>query len=97
MLKLKIKWEMEDESKFEEWTRPIELAWAERELYNGKSIVAILQEEHSASNNLLLFLAHKIHTRLSDKPVGNFDQWSKKVITLEMPDFEAGKVTSQEV
>ena len=44
MLKLKLTWEMEDGSKFEEWTRPIEMASAERELYQGKSIIRILRE-----------------------------------------------------
>ena len=45
MLKLKLTWEMETGEKSEEWTRPIELSLAEKELYNGKSIVKILIEE----------------------------------------------------
>lgn len=92
MLKLKLTWEMEDGSKFEEWTRPIEMASAERELYQGKSIIRILREEETPSENLLLYLAHKIHQRLSDKPVGNFDQWSKKVVEIGMPEFDLPKV-----
>lgn len=92
MLKLKLTWEMEDGSKFEEWTRPIEMASAERELYQGKSIIRILREEETPSENLLLYLAHRIHQRLSDKPVGNFDQWSKKVVEIGMPEFDLPKV-----
>jgi hypothetical protein len=37
MLKLKLTWEMETGEKFEEWTRPIELSLAEKELYNKVS------------------------------------------------------------
>lgn len=96
MIKLKIIWEMEDGSKFEEWTRPLELAAAERDLYKGKSIVAVLREESAPSNNFILYMAHKIHQRVSDKPVGNFDQWSKKVIDVGMPEFDVPKVTSPE-
>ena len=91
MLKLKLTWEMEDGSKFEEWTRPIEMASAERELYQGKSIIRILREEETPSENLLLYLAHRIHQRLSDKPIGNFDQWSKKVVEIGMPEFDLPK------
>ncbi len=96
MLKLKVKWEMEDGSKFEEWTRPTEMAMAERELYHGKSIISILKTEEVPSNNLMMFLAHKIHQRLADKPVGNLEQWSKKVVELDMPEFELGKGSSPE-
>lgn len=96
MLKLKVKWEMEDGSKFEEWTRPLEMAMAERELYQGKSIITILRDEQVPSNNLMMYLAHKIHQRLSEKPVGNLEQWSKKVVDLEMPEFELGKGSSPE-
>lgn len=91
MLKLKLTWEMEDGSKFDEWTRPIELAVAERELYSGKSIIKVLREEETPSEHLLLYLAHKIHQRLSEKPIGNFDQWSKKVVDVGMPEFDIPK------
>jgi hypothetical protein len=96
MLKLKIKWEMEDGAKFEEWTRPIEMAMAERELYNGKSIVSVLKTDEVPSNNLIMYLAHRIHQRLSEKPVGNLEQWSKKVVDLAMPEFELGKASNPE-
>lgn len=97
MLKLKLTWEMEDGSRFDEWTRPIELAVAERELYGGKSIIKILRDEETPSENLVMFLAHKVHQRISEKPIGNFDQWSKKVVEVGMPDFDLGKGTTPEV
>jgi len=50
MLKLKLLWELETGEKFEEWTRPVELSLAEKELYSGKSIVKILIEESTPSN-----------------------------------------------
>jgi hypothetical protein len=96
MLKLKISWELEDGSKFEEWTRPTELAMAERELFNGKSIIAVLRDDSSPSNQFLLFIAHKIHQRVSEKPVGNFDQWQKKVIEVGMPEFDLPKGSTPE-
>jgi hypothetical protein len=39
----------------------------------------------------MLFLAHKIQQRLSDKPIGNFDQWSKKVVEVNINEFEVPK------
>ena len=44
MLKLKIKWEYETGEVFEDWTRPFEIAWAEKDLYKGESIIKILGE-----------------------------------------------------
>jgi hypothetical protein len=96
MIKLKLTWEMEDGSKFEEWTRPIELANAERDLYGGKSIIAILRDEQSTSQGLMMYLAHKIHQRISDKPIGNLEQWSKKIIEIGMPEFDLPKGSSPE-
>jgi hypothetical protein len=96
MLKLKISWELEDGSKFEEWTRPTELAMAERELFNGKSIIAVLRDDSSPSNQFLLYIAHKIHQRVSEKPVGNFEQWQKKVIEVGMPEFDLPKGSTPE-
>jgi hypothetical protein len=48
MLKLKLTWEMETGEKFEEWTRPIELSLAEKELY-------------SIISQLLKYLSKKAH------------------------------------
>jgi hypothetical protein len=96
MLNLKLAWEMEDGSTFEEWARPIELSLAERELYNGKSIVKVIRDDESTSNHLLLWLAHKIHKRKSDRPIGTFDEWAKKVVKCTIEDFEIPKVHSPE-
>jgi len=96
MLKLKLTWEMETGEKFEEWTRPIELSLAEKELYSGKSIVKILIEESTPSNTLLLFLAHKIQQRVSKK-IENFDSWKSKVTDIAASDFETANFTKPEV
>jgi hypothetical protein len=92
MLKLKLTWEMETGEKFEEWTRPIELSLAEKELYNNKSIVKILIDESTPSNTLLLFLAHKIQQRVSKK-IENFDTWKTKVTDIAASDFETANFT----
>ena len=96
MLKLQISWELETGEKFEEWTRPIELALAEKELYSGKSIVKILIEESTPSNTLLLFLAHKMQQRVSKK-IENFDTWKSKVTDIAASDFETANFTKPEV
>jgi hypothetical protein len=96
MLKLKISWELEDGSKFEEWTRPIELAAAEREVFNGRSVIAVLRDDSAPSNHFMLYLAHKIHQRISDKPIGNLDVWSKKVVEIGMPEFDLPKGSTPE-
>jgi hypothetical protein len=67
MLKLKLTWELETGEKFEEWTRPIELSLAEKELYNNKSIVKILIDESTPSNTLLLFWLTKFNNELARK------------------------------
>ena len=95
MLKLKLTWELETGEKFEEWTRPIELSLAEKELYSGKSIIKILTEESSPSNTLLLFLSHKIQQRVTKK-VESFDTWKSKVTDIAAVDFETANFTKPE-
>ena len=96
MLKLKIVWELETGEKFEEWTRPIELSLAEKELYNGKSIIKILIEESTPSNTLLLFLGHKIQQRVTKKNE-SIDTWKPKVTDIAAVDFETANFTKPEV
>ena len=96
MLKLEISWELETGEKFEEWTRPIELAMAEKELYNGQSVIKILREESTPSNTLLLFLGHKIQQRVTGN-IENFDLWKKKVLDIAATDFETPNFTKPEV
>ena len=96
MLKLKLTWELETGEKFEEWTRPIELAMAEKELYNGQSVIKILRDESTPSNTLLLFLGHKIQQRITNK-VEAFDLWKKKVLDIAATDFETPNFTKPEV
>ena len=96
MLKLKLAWELETGERFEDWTYPIELSLAEKELYNNKSIIKILQEETMPSNTLLLFLAHKIQQRVTKK-VENFEVWKNKVTNIAAVDFETGNFTKPEV
>ena len=96
MLKLKLLWELETGEKFEEWTRPVELSLAEKELYSGKSIVKILIEESTPSNSLLLFLGHKMQQRVTKK-VESFDSWKTKVISIAATDFETANFTKPEV
>ena len=95
MLKLKLTWELETGEKFEEWTRPIELAMAEKELYNNKSIVKVLMEESTPSNSLLLFLGHKIQQRVTKK-IESFDTWKIKVVSIAASDFETANFTKPE-
>ena len=95
MLKLKLLWELETGERFEEWTRPIELSLAEKELYAGKSIVKILIDESTPSNTLLLFLGHKIQQRVTKK-VENFETWKSKVTDITASDFETANFTKPE-
>lgn len=96
MLKLKLAWELETGERFEEWTRPIELSLAEKELYSGKSVIKILTEESAPSSTFLLFLGHKIQQRVTKK-VENFEVWRSKVTDIAAVDFEAGNFTKPEV
>ena len=96
MLKLKLTWELETGEKFEEWTRPIELAQAEKELYENKSIFKIIIEQKQPSQTLLLFLAHKMQQRVTQK-VENFETWKNKVTDIAASDFEIANFTKPEV
>ena len=96
MLKLKLAWELETGERFEDWTIPVELSLAEKELYNGKSVIKILTEESVPSSTLLLFLAHKIQQRVTKK-VENFEIWKNKVTDIAATDFESGNFTKPEV
>ena len=92
MLKLKLIWELETGERFEDWTIPFELALAEKELFNGKAITKVLQEENVPSNNLLLFLGHKIQQRVTKKNE-NYDVWKTKVTSIAVVDFETANFT----
>ena len=94
MLKLKLKWEYETGEVFEDWTRPFEIAWAEKELYKGESIVKVLSEQNVPSNELLLFLGHKIATRV-DKPQA-FDKWQKQVVDITLVNYQFPKAFEPE-
>jgi hypothetical protein len=95
MLKLKLKWEYETGEVFEDWTRPFEIAWAEKDLYKGESIIKILGEQSVPSNELLLFLGHKIATRV-DKPAP-FDKWQKQIVDIQLVNYEFPKAFGSEV
>ena len=95
MLKLKLSWELDTGEQFEEWTIPFELALAEKEIYNGKPITTALRDAESPSNNLLLFLAHKMQKRVTQKQVPIFDVWATKVIDIQFKDLDHPKVTGQ--
>jgi hypothetical protein len=96
MLKLKLTWELETGEKFDEWTRPIELSLAEKELYASKSIVKKKKKKNTPSNTLLLFLAHKMQQRVTKK-VENFEIWKSKVTDIAASDFETANFTKPEV
>jgi hypothetical protein len=95
MLKLKLSWELDTGEQFEEWTIPFELALAEKEIYNGKPITTALRDAESPSNNLLLFLAHKMQKRITQKSIPIFDVWATKVIDIQFKDLDHPKVTGQ--
>ena len=96
MLKLKLAWELETGERFEDWTIPVELSLAEKEFYQGKSIVSVLQQEGLPSATLQLFLAHKIQQRVTKK-VENFETWKTKVTNIATIDFETGNFIKPEV
>jgi hypothetical protein len=95
MLKLQIAWTLDTGEVYEEWTIPFELALAEKEIYNGKPITTALRDAESPSNNLLLFLAHKIQKRVTQKPVAPYDVWATKVVDVQFKDLDHPKVTGQ--
>jgi hypothetical protein len=96
MLKLRIQWELETGEKFDEWTRPIEIAQAEKEFYEGKSLLKVLRDQGTASNQLCLFLGHKIQQRITNK-IEAFDTWTKKVLVIAATDLETPNFTKPEV
>ena len=96
MIKIRIQWELETGEKFDEWTRPVELAQAEKELFDGKSILKVLREEGSSSSSDCLFLAHKIQQRVTNK-IEAFDVWKKKVLDIAATEFENPNFTKPEV
>ena len=92
MLKLRIQWKLETGEEFNEWTRPLELAMAEKELYNNSSIIKILLEEDQASSTLLLFLAHKMQQRITKKNE-NFETWQTKVTDIRASEVDTANFT----
>ncbi len=79
MLKLQISWELETGEKFDEWTRPIELAMAEKELYNNKSIVKVLMGKYGR----VPALPFKLYNRNEKDIIAFIDETLSYLLNLE--------------
>ena len=95
MFKMKLEWTLENGKTFEEWTIPWEIAVAEKE--TSTSFLKQFKEELPPSLEQQFWLAYQMQKRLSDKPVGKFEDLRSQVIHINAKDFETTNFTQPEV
>jgi hypothetical protein len=95
MFKMKLEWTLENGKTFEEWTIPWEIAVAEKE--TSTSFLKQFKEELPPSLEQQFWLAYQIQRRISDKPVGKFEDWRSQVVHINAKDFETTNFTQPEV
>jgi hypothetical protein len=95
MFKMKLEWTLENGKTFEEWTIPWEIAVAEKE--TSTSFLKQFKEELPPSLEQQFWLAYQIQKRISDKPVGKFEDWRSQVVHINAKDFETTNFTQPEV
>jgi hypothetical protein len=94
MFKIQIEWTLTNGKSFEEWTIPWEIATAEKE--TGTSFIKQFKEELPPSLEQQFWLAYQMQRRLSDKPVGRFEDWRSSVVHINAKDFETTNFTKPE-
>ena len=92
---MKLEWTLENGKTFEEWTIPWEIAVAEKE--TSTSFLKQFKEELPPSLEQQFWLAYQIQRRISDKPVGKFEDWRSQVVHINAKDFETTNFTQPEV
>jgi hypothetical protein len=94
MFKIKLEWTLENGKSYEDWTIPWEIATAEKE--TGTSFIKQFKEELPPSLEQQFWLAYQMQRRLSDKPVGRFEDWRSSVVHINAKDFETTNFTKPE-
>ena len=92
---MKLEWTLANGKTYEEWTIPWEIAVAEKE--TSTSFLKQFKEELPPSLEQQFWLAYQMQKRLSDKPVGKFEDWRSQVIHINAKDFETTNFTQPEV
>ena len=94
MFKIKIEWTLANGKSFEEWTIPWEIAQAEKE--TGTTFLELFKRELPPSIEQQFWLAYQMQRRISDKPVGKFEDWRSQVAHINSKDFATTNFTQPE-
>lgn len=95
MWKLQFEWTMKDGKSYEEWTIPWEVAIAENE-----ANFVFFDDIKIGKTPPMLFQFHavyQIHSRISEKPIGKFENWRSNVTHLALKDIQSSNFTKPEV
>lgn len=95
MFKIKLEWKLQDGRQFEEWSIPWEIAQAEKE--TGSTFLEQFKKELPPTLEQQFRIAYQIQRRVSDKPVGKFEDWRGNVVHINAKDFETTGFTQPEV
>jgi hypothetical protein len=94
MIKMKLEWE-HNGKKFEEWTLPWDIA--EAEAITETQVVERLGKRLPPTLAQLFHIAYSIQKRISDKPVGKFEDWRTGVVHITSNSYDATNFTQPEV
>ena len=95
MFKIQIEWKLADGKSFEEWTIPWEIAQAEKE--TGTTFLELFKQGKHPTLEQQFWLAYQVQKRISDKPVGKFEDWRSSVVHINSKDIESTNFTQPEV
>jgi len=94
MFKIKMEWELNNGKKFSEWTIPWDIAYAEKE--TGETLYSIIIKEAPPTLEQQFHMAYNIQRRITDKPVGSFENWKSSVVHILSKDFQTTNFTNPE-
>lgn len=94
MFKIKLEWTLKDGRHFEDWSIPWEIAHTEKE--TSTSFIEQFKKELPPSLEQQFWLAYQIQRRISDRPVGKFEDWRSNVVHINAKDFETTNFTQPE-
>jgi hypothetical protein len=94
MFKIQIEWTLANGKSYEEWTIPWEIAQAEKE--TKTTFLELFKRELPPSIEQQFWLAYQMQKRISDKPVGKFEDWRSQVVHINSKDFATTNFTQPE-
>ena len=94
MFKIQMEWTLANGKSYEEWSIPWEIAQAEKE--TNSLFLEQFKKQLPPSLEQQFWIAYQIQKRVSDRPVGRFEDWRSSVVHINAKDFDTTNFTQPE-